>query len=146
MKKWLILVIALVLVGATLYGGYQWKQHSLSSGFKQIMLAMFDPSNTDADVRGYLHDARLAAKTPKEHDLLNQMETMIALRAKVAAKLELASQLESHSLDPKLAAIDAKLYGTFLRETKPLSDQADNLEASIRSELRLPKEKKPSPR
>ena len=134
-------MIALAAAGAALYGGYQWKQHSLSTGFKQIMVAMFDASNTDADVRGYLHDARLAAKTPIDRRVLTEIETMIALRAKVAAKLELASQLQSHSLEPKLAAIDAKLYDTFLKETKPLSDQADNLEASIRSELGLPKEK-----
>jgi hypothetical protein len=147
MKKWLAaVVIAFVFVGASLYGSYQWEQRHLSSGFRRVMLALFDPSNTDADVRGYLHDARLAATTPKDRYLLTQTETMIELRVKVAEKLKLASELQSHSSDPKLAAIDSKLYDTFLKETKPYADQADNLDASIRSELNLPKEKPSSPR
>jgi hypothetical protein len=142
MKKWLPVVVSVALVGAMLYGGYQWQQHHLSGGFRQIMLALFDPSSTDADVRGYLHDARLAAKTPKDRYVLTQTETMMALRAQVAKKLQLVPEPDRHSLDPKFA----KLYDAFLKELKPDADQADSLEKSIRSELSLPSEKQPSPR
>ena len=140
MKKWLILAIVLLLAGVgALYGGYQWRQQHLSSGFRQIMLALFDLANTDADVHGYLHDARLAAKTPKDRYLLAQTETMMALRAQVAEKAATESQLESHTLFPELMALDAKIHDNFLKETKPYTDQANALEESIRSELRLPK-------
>jgi len=92
MKKWLVLVIAIMFVGATLYGSYQWKQRHLSSGFKHTLLVLFDPSNTNEDVRGYLHDARLMAKTAEDNRLLSQVERMIQLRVESAQKHQEANE------------------------------------------------------
>lgn len=157
MKKWPILVIALVLVGATLYGGYQWEQHRLSGGFKHIMLALFDPTITNADVSAYVHDARLAAKTPKDHHLLVQMEALLALRVKAAEKQHEASlsapsdlvfgkSKEELRIEANARTADARVYDFYMKESRVYADQADNLEKSIRSELDLPSDNTSSPR
>ncbi len=170
MKKWLVLAPTVVFIGGTLYGSYQWKQRHLSNGFRHILLVLFDPSNTNTDVHGYLHDARLAAKTAEDGRVLSQVETMIQLRVESIKKQQQANegyekvhqrwdlvnstlatdeeQKQLHIYRTQLIReeiiIEKALsmpYDLLAQQSKELSYKANALEKSIRSGMKLPAEK-----
>jgi hypothetical protein len=117
MKRWLIVLISMLLLGS-MYGAYEWHQRHVTDEFRRILVALFDPSNTNADAASYLHDAKLAIRTPEDNRVLSQLESLLQLRSRSTD----VDWLLSHSVDDLTKSIK----------------QADELERSIRHELGLP--------
>ena len=117
MKRRLIVLISMLLLGS-MYGVYEWHQSHLTDEFRRILVALFDPSNTNADAASYLHDAKLAIRTPEDSRALSRLESLL--------------QLRSRSTD-----VDWLLSHSVADLTKSM-EQANELEGSIRHELGLP--------
>jgi hypothetical protein len=154
-SKTLVWAIALALSGSIYEGHYQWQQHHLSGDFKHILLVVFDSSNTSSDVSAYIHDARLAARTPKDNDLLGKVETLIALRTRSAQEQQESLQRSIQqigSFSPSSALhmskeelladvarqkVESDYDDDLMNQSRKHSAEADALGKSISAELNL---------
>ena len=81
MKRWLTVLVSMLLLGS-MYGVYEWHQRHLTDEFRRILVALFDPSNTNADSASYLRDGKVAVRTPEDNRVLSQLESLLRLRSR----------------------------------------------------------------